>query len=72
MRVILVGPVQRRLTSTRSDNERGDPKDAESMQRAVARWHAWMEQRREWAAAHGVDEDELDMTGSQPWGVIEI
>jgi hypothetical protein len=24
----------------------GDPKDAESMQRAVARWHAWMEQRR--------------------------
>ncbi len=43
-----------------------------SMRDAVARWDVWVLQRREWAQAHGVDEDALKMTGNQPWDEAAI
>ncbi|MGO8848546.1 MAG: hypothetical protein ACLP75_28355 [Mycobacterium sp.] len=42
------------------------------MRDAVARWDVWVLQRREWAQAHGVDEDALKMTGNQPWDEAAI
>jgi hypothetical protein len=39
------------------------------MRAAVAQWGTWEQLRREWAAVHGVDEDDpvLDWHGSAPW-----
>jgi hypothetical protein len=47
----------------------GNPRDRESMRAAVAQWDVWEEQRRAWAVAHGVDEDDpvLDWHGSAPF-----
>jgi hypothetical protein len=36
------------------------------MRAAVAQWDAWMGQRLAWAAAHGVDEDDMDLVGAAP------
>jgi hypothetical protein len=41
--------------------------DAVSLRAAYAQWVTWEEQRREWAAAHGVDEGGLDMVGPAPF-----
>ena len=34
---------------------------------APAQWGTWEEQRRQWAAAHGLTEDDLGGVGDQPW-----
>jgi hypothetical protein len=43
--------------------------DVVSLRAAYAQWVIWEEQRREWAAARGVDEDApvLDWHGSAPF-----
>ena len=45
----------------------GDPDDLDSMRCALVQWDVWELRRREWAAAHGVDEDELGGLDSAPW-----
>jgi hypothetical protein len=41
--------------------------DPVSMRAAVAQWDAWMQLEREWAAAHGTDEDDdMDLVGGHP------
>jgi hypothetical protein len=52
----------------------GHTADLASMRAAVAQWDVWERLRREWASAHGVDEDDpvLDWHGSAPfdWDAI--
>lgn len=45
----------------------GDPENPETMRAAVAQWAVWERLRRDWAAAHGVDECDLGGTGCAPW-----
>jgi hypothetical protein len=41
----------------------GNPKDLPSMRAAVDQWNAWERLRAEWAAAHGVDEGDMESVG---------
>jgi hypothetical protein len=38
-----------------------------SMRAAVAQWDVWSQLRREWARAHGLDVDCMDLAGDAPW-----
>ncbi|MDT5347038.1 MAG: hypothetical protein QOH91_325 [Mycobacterium sp.] len=50
----------------------GSAADQVSMRAAVDQWGTWERLRREWAAAHGVDEDDLGGGGDAPFDVDAI
>jgi hypothetical protein len=50
----------------------GHTADLASMRAAVAQWSTWEQLRREWAAAHGVDEGDLGGTDSAPFDIDAI
>jgi hypothetical protein len=47
----------------------GHTADLVSMRAAVSQWGTWEQLRREWAAAHGVDEGDLGGGGDAPFDV---
>lgn len=49
----------------------GHPGDPVSMRRRRP-YAAWIEQRQAWAAARGVDEDDVDLVGAAPWDPTAI